>query len=122
MGLGLVRDNSVLEPLHNSSGGGGGGTWSRTGEKISLSNGGTTGGGSVQPPAKRGANALGPEILALLDAGEHNENDVSLLFQLRHTDNLYTRYFKHMNAGRVKVSVKAYFIRSLLRVWLIIAL
>lgn len=102
MGFELVRDNSVLEPLHSHSAG----QWSRNegsgGGKVSLSNGGTSIANGNSP--KCAGNTLGPEILALIDAGESKERGLSLFFQLKHNDNLYTRYFKHMNAGRVKVT------------------
>lgn len=116
MGFGLVRDNSVLEPLDSGEGGCGGvigGQWSRAtpdgsnGGKVSLSNGTT----SKRNKGKQKATPLiGLEILTLIDDNEQLINNqqtksMSIFFQLKHNDRLYTRYFKHMNAGRNKVSL-----------------
>ncbi|KAI1705680.1 adenylate and guanylate cyclase catalytic domain-containing protein [Ditylenchus destructor] len=98
MGLGLVKDSSVMEPLEPHH-------YSRSG----LANGDGSGGGASTGAGTSRANRLmgiaDPEILSLI--GHSDSDDVESpgvayhLHQLK-PDALYSRYFKHMNAGRLK--------------------
>lgn len=74
--MGFTRDSSVLEPLQGFT-----------------RSAGTSG---IAGPS----GLADPDILELVDSYDKE----SIAFQLSHSDRLYDRYFKHMNAGRLKVS------------------
>uniref|UniRef100_A0A915CPB8 adenylate cyclase n=1 Tax=Ditylenchus dipsaci TaxID=166011 RepID=A0A915CPB8_9BILA len=102
MGLGLAKDSSVLEPLQ----------WSRSGAAQEGSGGAVSLSG-VSRGAKTGGKVLGcadPEILSLIDASEKEDVEtVGVACRLRQLkpDTLYSSYFKHMNAGRLKKRLDA---------------
>ncbi|KAH7731120.1 CRE-ACY-4 protein [Aphelenchoides avenae] len=72
--MGFTRDSSVLEPLQGFT-----------------RSAGTSG---IAGPS----GLADPDILELVDSYDKE----SIAFQLSHSDRLYDRYFKHMNAGRLK--------------------
>lgn len=59
---------------------------------------------SVLEPLQSQWNKNGVANSSVLDLIETSEKE-SIAFQLWHSDRLYTTYFKHMNSGRLKVSI-----------------